>query len=62
MYISLNDLYYELGLTYTELGETMGWNVDRGQIDIDYSAQLAENGEPVIVLRHRNPPRYEYQH
>ena len=62
MYISLNELYYELGLTYTELGETMGWNVDRGQIDIDYSAQLAENGEPVIVLRHRNPPRYEYQH
>lgn len=60
MYISLNELYYELGLTYTELGETMGWNIDRGEIDIDYSAQIAENGEPVIVLRHRNPPRYDY--
>lgn len=62
MYISLNELYYELGLTYTELGEMMGWNIDRGQIDIDFTAQLAENGEPVLVLRHNTPPKYDYQH
>ena len=26
-YISLNDFYYELGLSFTKMGDQLGWNV-----------------------------------
>ena len=62
MYISLNDLYYELGLNPTKTGDDIGWNVDRGFIDIGFSSQLTddENPKPCIVLNYRLEPRYNF--
>lgn len=62
MFITLNEFYYEIGLTYTDLGEQMGWNIDRGPIEIDFSAQIDDDGEPCIAIRHRNAPKYDYNH
>ena len=58
-YVSLNEFYGELGLDYTSVGDDMGWNVDE-LIDISFSSQLADNGEPSVVLDYRVAPKYNY--
>jgi hypothetical protein len=60
MYISMNDLYYELGLTSTKLGDDLGWNVDKGLIEVDFSSQLTEDNEPCLVLNYLVEPRYDF--
>lgn len=61
MYISLNDFYYELGLDNTKLGDSLGWHVDNGLINIKFSAQLANGETPCLVLDYRVAPQYDYQ-
>lgn len=64
MYISMNEFYSELGLTGTRLGDELGWNIDdvgRGGIEVDFSAQLAEDDTPCIVIDYLVAPRYDYQ-
>lgn len=61
MYISLNEFYYELGLEGTKLGEQMGWNVNRGLIDLKFSATVSSDDRPCIVLDYYTPPMYDYQ-
>lgn len=61
MYISLNDFYYELGLRPTKLGDELGWNLDDGSIDLDFSSQLAEDGTPCLVVRYDISPRLNYR-
>ncbi|MDO4292102.1 MAG: DUF6353 family protein [Eubacteriales bacterium] len=60
-YISLNEFYYQLGLKPTKLGDGLGWNLDGGLIDLEYSSQLAEDGTPCLVIDYRIAPRYDYQ-
>lgn len=49
-FVSLNELYYQLGLPETSIGEYWGWDINRGQIEIIYSSQLSENGVPCLVI------------
>lgn len=50
MYLSLNDLYYALGLKTVPYGDEFGWNVD-SPIEFDFSTQLAEKTEePCLVI------------
>ena len=58
-YVSLNEFYDELGLEQTAIGDDLGWNVDN-LIDISFSSQIADNGEPSIVLDFRVAPKYGY--
>ena len=44
-------------LTNTCFGETMGWDIDKGYIELDFSSQLVD-GVPYLVLGHRVPPVY----
>lgn len=60
MYISLNDFYYELGLTNTRLGDELGWNIDKGFIDLQFSSQLSDDGTPCLVIDYRIAPRYDF--
>ena len=63
MYVSLNELYDELGLAHTKLGEDLGWNVDwldRDMIKLSRSAQIDEDGTPCLVLDYQVVPRYGY--
>lgn len=60
MYISLNDFYDEIGLKHTEVGDSIGWRIDKGKLDVRYSAQLTEDEEPCIVIDHLMPPEYGY--
>lgn len=59
-YVSLNDFYYELGLQSTKIGEYIGWNIDRGFIDISFGAQLTSEDKPCIVIDYTCEPRYGY--
>lgn len=59
-YISLNELYGELGLDSTVIGDQLGWNISDGLIEPSFSSQLADDGTPCIVLDYDTAPRYDY--
>lgn len=59
-YVSLNDFYDEIGLEQTELGERMGWNTDKGLIDIHFSPSITKDDQPCLVIDHRNAPTWDY--
>ena len=56
-YISLNEFYYELGLDGVSVGDELGWNVTRGLIDIEFSAQLDTDGTPCVVIDYSVAPK-----
>lgn len=58
-YVSLNDFYDEIGLDHTSVGDDLGWNTDK-LIDIHFSSQLNDNGEPSVVLDYTTAPKYDY--
>lgn len=60
MYISLNDFYYELGLRNIGLGDILGWNIDKGWINPDFSYQGAEDGTPCLVISYLVEPQYNF--
>lgn len=61
MWVSLNDLYYELGLPNVRIGDDLGWNVDDGYLDIIISSRIAEDGTPCLTLDYAIGPRYDYR-
>lgn len=60
MYVSLNEFYDELELEHTDIGQQLGWNMDDGLLEIDFSSQLTEDGEPCLVISYNHSPKYEY--
>ncbi len=60
MSVSLNDFYYELGLSAVPIGEELGWNVNRGLIEVSFSSQLADDGTPCLVMGYDVAPKYDY--
>lgn len=59
-YVSLNELYMELDLPCTEIGDEIGWNVNRGLIKPKFSAVLTRGGVPCILVSYDYPPEYNY--
>lgn len=60
IYISLNDLFDYQGLPPVDVGESVGWNLDRGQITPDYSTTL-KNGHPCLVVSYKYGPFGDYK-
>jgi hypothetical protein len=60
MFIPLNDVYYALDLKGTKMGDLIGWHVDDGLIEPEFSSQLTETGEPCLVMDFNSEPRYAY--
>ncbi len=60
MFISLNDFYYEIGLKTTSKGDDLGWNIDKGYIELKFSSQLSDDGRPCLVVDYLVAPIYEY--
>ncbi len=61
MYISLNEFYYEIGLNQTDIGDDLGWNIEDGLVDLEFSSQLAEDDTPCLVIGYRVSPRYSFR-
>ena len=61
MIIGLNDFYYEIGLKPTPLGESVGWNINRGgKIELSFGSCLSHDNIPCLVIDYANPPKYEF--
>lgn len=60
MYISLNELYYEIGLPEVDIGDIIGFNVDDGLIDPDFTTQLTDDERPCLVMHWHIGPKYDY--
>lgn len=59
-YVSLNTYYEYLGLDELEMGEKLGWNVSEGLLDVGFGAEITSNGQPCVVIEHRNKPIENY--
>lgn len=60
MYVSLNDFYDEIGLKHNETGDKLGWNIDKGFMELRFSSQLAEDDTPCLVINYTLSPRSDY--
>jgi len=60
-YVSLNDFYYEIGLSNTKFGEDLGWKIEDGHVEVRFSSQLAEDDTPCLALDYTIAPRYDYR-
>lgn len=59
-HISLNDLYFELGLAGTKMGDDLGWHIETGMLEFRYSSQLTEDEIPCLVLDYSITPTFYY--
>lgn len=59
-YISANDYFDELGIKECPMGSLLGWNLDRGLIDVRFTSVLDENEVPCLAISHNVEPKPEY--
>lgn len=59
-YISLNEFYYELGLDPTDIGNTIGWRVDRGLLEVSFHAIMDKKEKPCLALEYHAAPYHDY--
>lgn len=55
MYASQNDFYRAIGLPINGFGEEFGWSTDV-MLELEFSAIIAESGEPCISIDYRATP------
>ena len=61
MYISLNEFYDEIGLERIKIGDNIGWNIDKGYLELSFSTQLADDeATPCLVVDYDVVPDYNY--
>lgn len=61
MYVTLNEFYYAIGLDGTKIGDDLGWNIDKGYIELEFTSHLDANGTPCLVIDYRVAPVYDYR-
>lgn len=54
MYAALNDFYNEIGLSNTDMGDELGWNIDDGLLEISYGAMLINSKSDGITYMHHS--------
>lgn len=57
MYVTLSELYDKLGLKGGFLAEDVGWEVENGPIDLNFTSFVTDTGEPCLVMDFYNRPR-----
>lgn len=60
MYASLNDFFDEIDLSHTKVGYDIGWNIEKGLIDIHFSAQMTEDDRACLALSYATEPTYGF--
>lgn len=60
MFVSLSDLYDELGLDHTQNSDDIGWCIDDGKIVPDFSDAIVKNGKAYVVMDFLRRPEYGY--
>lgn len=59
-YVSLSDFYDEIGLSHTDISDDIGWNVEKGMIDIDFHLTRDPEGRPCFAIYYNNRPTWDY--
>lgn len=59
-YISLNKFYSSIGLESIKDGDYIGWNVDKGLVELDFDACITDTDEPCIVIDYNIMPYNDY--
>lgn len=54
--VSVNDLYSELGIPRVEIGDLLGWSIDRDDIELRYDSDIEVDGQPYIIIEYWNNP------
>jgi hypothetical protein len=49
-FVTLNELYYELGLDPVKMGDMVGWHAEGGNIEPSFTTALTLGDEPCVVL------------
>lgn len=60
MYISLNDVYDEMGLPRSSIGDNLGWNVEK-KLHFLFTSKLAEGGQPCVVIDYSVDPMVTFR-
>lgn len=61
-YISLSELYDELGLGRTSVSDDLGWNLGRdGQIECEFHACTTQEGRPALMMDYLVAPRRGFE-
>ena len=64
MFMTLNEWYGILDipkLPDIDIGKEIGWKLEDGLLDLCFSSQLTEDGEPCLVIGYNLLPRYNYR-
>ena len=56
MWMSLNDLYYLMGLEGIKLGDELGWTCDE-LLEFHFTSKLTDDGRPCLVVDYDLTPR-----
>lgn len=59
-YVSLNEMYSEIGLDEVKLGDDMGWVPDN-MLEFRFSARLASDNTPCVVLDYKIDPKMDWR-
>ena len=59
-YISLDEFYSRLGLESIKNSSRLGWNLDDGLIELEFSTCLTDEDEPCVVIDHVVAPKYDF--
>lgn len=57
MFITLNDVYYAIGLRSCKVGDMLGWRVEDGFIKPRFTSSLTDEGVPTLVLGFEEDPK-----
>ena len=57
---SLNEFYMEIGLDEIKPGDSLGFDASN-MIDLWFSAQLDDNGRPLVVMDYKVMPKVKYK-
>lgn len=59
-HISLNDLYFELGLPNIDIGDELGWHINTGGIEFIFSSTLTPDERPCLSVEYGIMPKPRY--
>lgn len=59
-YISLTEFYSLIDLDGIKSSDYLGWNIDDGMIEVEFSSCLTEDGQPCIVMDFNIAPKYDF--
>lgn len=60
MSVTLNEFYDEIGLDHTTIGDDIGWNIDRGQLELTFDSALTSENKPYLVVTYKCAPMYHF--